>query len=537
MMLTYSFTGDGEWWRHAAIYQILPLSFQDTNGDGIGDLPGILARLDHLSWLGVDAVWLSPFYPSPLREAGYDVAEYCDVDPVFGTLDDFDRLLGALHARGMRLILDFVPNHTSDRHPWFRESRASRDNPKRDWYIWRDPAPDGGPPNNWLSRFGGSAWKFDDATGQYYYHAFLKEQPDLNWRNPAVRRVMFDVLRFWLHRGVDGFRVDASGVLIEDELLRDDPPDPSATEQTPPPERQRRVFTDTRPEVFDCLAEMRAVLEGFPDRLLAGEADTSTDRVARFYGDPRRPCLHLPLNTRLLEAPWQQPALAAALDTYLNVVPRHGWPNWVIGGHDKPRIASRIGAAQARVAAMLHLTLPGTAVLYAGDEIGMPQMPVPPERVRDPFEILLPGYGLGRDPQRTPMRWSPEPGAGFTTGEPWLPIGPAVETLNVASQQRDPGSILALYRALLRLRRSEPLLRTGTYEPLRGGSAVLAFRRTAPGQSLLVALNLGGERQELDLPTGGRMLLSTHLDRSGLQEAGKLPLRPQEGVLLRTEGS
>jgi alpha-glucosidase len=504
----------------------------------MGDLPGILSRLDHLTWLGVDAVRLSPVQPSPMLDAGYDIADFTGIHPAFGTLGDFDRLLGALHAHGIRLIMDFVPNHSSDRHPWFVESRASRDNPRRDWYVWADPGPEGGPPNNWLSRFGGSAWEFDAATGQYYYHAFLKEQPDLNWRNPALREAMHEALRFWLRRGVDGFRVDASGVLIEDALLRDDPPDPKAGEDTPAPERQRRVFTDSRPEAFDCLAGMRAVIEEFPGRLLAGEADTSTDRVARFYGDPRCPCLHLPVNFGLLDAPWDARSVAATIDEYLNMLPPGAWPNWAIGSHDKRRLAERVGPAQARVAAMLHLTLPGTVFLYAGDEIGMPQMPVPPERLRDPFGKRVPGYGLGRDPERTPMRWEPGAKAGFTTGEPRLPIGDRVEELNVATQRADPRSTLTLWRRLIALRREEPALRAGAYEPLRGRGEVLAFRRgPAEGRTLLIALNLGGSAQEFGFAGRGRVLLSTHLDRAEEGIADMLRLRPDEGLVLETVGA
>jgi alpha-glucosidase len=344
---------------------------------------------------------------------------------------------------------------------------------------------------------------------------------------------MHDVLRFWMRRCVDGFRVDVSGVLIEDALLRDDPPKPDAGEETPPPERQRRVFTDSCPEAFDCLSEMRAVIDAFPGRLMAGEADTSTDRVARFYGDGRRPCLHLPLNFRLLDTPWDARSVAAAVDAYLNALPPHGWPNWALGGHDKRRVAERVGRAQARVAAMLHMTLPGTVFFYAGDEIGVPQVPVPPERVRDPFETLVPGYGLGRDPERTPMRWSPGPKGGFTTGEPWLPVGPGVEAPNVAARRADPRSMLALYRRLIALRREAPALQGTSLAPLRGRGEVVAYRRrAADGQAILVALNLGGSAQEFGFAGQGQVLLSTHLDRDGERTSTAVRLRPDEGLAL-----
>ncbi|MCR0983590.1 alpha-amylase family glycosyl hydrolase [Roseomonas populi] len=528
----YRYEGGPEWWRHAVICQVYPQSYQDTDGDGMGDLPGILSRLGHLSWLGVGAVWLSPVYPSPMVDGGYDVSDYTGIDPRFGTMEDFDRLLSAMREAGIRLILDCVPNHSSDRHPWFAESRASRGNPRRDWYVWADPARDGGPPNNWLSRFGGSAWKLDEGTGQYYYHAFHEAQPDLNWRNPAVREAMAEVLRFWLRRGADGFRLDATGVLIEDALLRDDPPKPDAGDSTPPPERQKRVFTDSRPEAIDCIVGLREALDEFPERLLMGEADVSTDRATRFYGGRDRPALHFPLNFRLLDTPWDARSLAAAIDEYLNIVPPHGWPCWALGGHDKRRIAGCVGPAQARVAAMLHMTLPGTAIFYAGDEIGMPNVEIPADRGQDPFEKLVPGYDLSRDPERTPMRWDSGPKAGFTTGEPWLPIGPDVETVNVATQRDDPRSILALYRALIALRRERTALRGNGCEPLRSEGDVLAFRRRAGGQGVLVALNLGAEAASFSLGDRGRVLLSTHLDRAGEACSGALQLRPDEGLVL-----
>jgi len=280
------------WWQRGVSYQIAPLSFQDTNGDGKGDLAGIIDRLPYLEWLGVDAVWLCPIYRSPMCDFGYDISDFCDVDPLFGTLRDFDELLAAMHARSMKLLLDFVPNHTSAEHPWFVESRSSRSSPRRDWYVWVDPDRNGGPPNNWLSRFGGSAWELDHSTGQYFYHAFLPKQPDLNWRNPAVRQAMAGVLRFWLRRGVDGFRVDASAVLIEDDLLRDDPPDPKYDPKTiPPPQRLTRVFTDDRPETMECLAQLRSVIDEFPERVLAGEVQGKTDRIGHFYGQGQRACI------------------------------------------------------------------------------------------------------------------------------------------------------------------------------------------------------------------------------------------------------
>ncbi|HVY79550.1 MAG TPA: alpha-amylase family glycosyl hydrolase [Steroidobacteraceae bacterium] len=522
---------DLAWWQRAVIYQIYPRSFQDSNGDGIGDLPGVLSRLDHLSELGVDAVWLSPVQPSPMRDFGYDIADYLGVDPLFGTMSDLDRLIMALHERGIRLIMDFVPNHTSDQHPWFVESRSARRNAKRDWYVWHDPAPDGGPPNNWLSRFGGSAWTCDERTGQYYYHAFLKEQPDLNWRNPEVRHAMADVLRFWLKRGVDGFRVDASAVLAEDALLRNDPPHPDWDPSLPPPERLKRTFTDDRNETRGYLVDLRAVVDEFPDRVLLGEVQGATERIWRFYSWRGRPIFHLPLNYALLDTRWDVDSLAATLDEYLSALPDASWPDWIVGGHDKSRIASRIGPARARVAAMLLFTLPGTPILFAGDEIGMRDVPVAPHQVQDPFERLVPGYGLNRDPERAPMRWDGTRHAGFTSGTPWLPVGDDVAELNVSVQRNEPRSMLALYRKLIRLRRERLELSAGSFEPARSVGNAVRYARRYGAKKVWVALNVGDEAQSVPLEHATHVLVSTYLDRSDVCTGGKLELRPHEGVV------
>ena len=522
------------WWRQGSIYHIYPLSFQDSNGDGKGDLPGVLSRLDYLESLGVDAVWLGPIYPSPMADFGYDIADFTDVDPVFGSLDDLDRLTDALHARNIRLLLEFVPNHTSNVHPWFIESRSSRQSPKRDWYVWVDPRPDGGPPNNWLSRFGGGAWEWDAATGQYYYHAFLKEQPDLNWHNPQVRAAMADVLRFWLRRGIDGFRIDAAAVLAEDTLLRDEPPNPDSGERTPPPERLKRIYTDCRPEVFGWLADLRAVVDEFPDRLLLGEVDTSPDRVREFYGDPERPIIHLPLNYRILDTRWKARRIAAMVEEYLGSLPQHGWPNWVIGSHDKKRIASSIGPDQARIAAMLLFTLPGTAIFYAGDELGMSGGSINAEQVLDPFERQVPGYGLNRDPERTPMQWNGSAHAGFTTGKPWLPVGEDHTSRNAEAENVDRRSLLNLYRRLLALRRSEPALAGSGYTMVQRSDDIFAYTRRHRNRRILVALNLSARGRSCYLPGagGGRVLLSTQLDRIDEIATDRVRLASNEGVII-----
>lgn len=524
------------WWRHGVIYQICPLSFQDSNADGYGDLPGIRARLDYLAWLGVDAVWLSPIYPSPLADFGYDVAEYTDVAAVLGDLAEFDALLTEAHARDIRIILDFVPNHTSDRHPWFLESRAGRDSARRDWYLWRDPGPDGGPPNNWLSVFGGSGWERDDATGQYYYHAFLKEQPDLNWRNPAVRAAMHAALRFWLDRGVDGFRLDAIWHLIKDEQFRDNPPNPAYLPSQPPFFSLLPLYSTDRPEVHELLAGLRRLIDAYPDRLLIGEIYLPIERLMAYYGKDLSG-LHLPFNFLLIQAPWRAHRLAALIEEYEAALPDGGWPNWVLGNHDKPRIATRVGTPQTAIAAMLLLTLRGTPTLYYGDEIGMHDVAIPADAVRDLWERNRPGVGHGRDPARTPMQWDSTAHAGFTAAVPWLPLADDFAQRNVERERANPSSLLHLYRALIALRRTEPALLAGRYDPVVVSGETLAYRRLHGDSALLVALNLGGATQRLLLPSGiqGRVLISTRLDRSGDRVSAVLTLRADEGVIVRLD--
>jgi alpha-glucosidase len=522
---------DARWWQRGVVYQIYPRSFQDSDGDGIGDLDGIRQRLPYLAALGVDAIWISPIFPSPMADFGYDVSDYCDVDPIFGTLDHFDRLIVEAHRQGLKVILDFVPNHTSQDHPWFTESRRSRSSEKRDWYIWRDPAPDGGPPNNWLSHFGGSAWTLDRATGQYYYHAYLREQPDLNWRNPAVRAAMHDVLRFWLDRGVDGFRVDVMWHLIKDAAFRDNPPNPHYTPDMPGIERLLQLHSTDQPEVHEVVAEMRRVIDAYLDRVLIGEIYLPLERLVRYYGDGLAGA-HLPFNFQLIETAWDASSVTALVERYEGLLPAGGWPNWVLGNHDRPRIAARVGPAQARVAAVLLLTLRGTPTMYYGDELGIAKVAIPPEAVHDPWEKNEPGRGLGRDPVRTPMPWSAAAHAGFTSGVPWLPLGPDWATSNVQSQSADPSSMLSLYRALLRLRRSHPALSLGAYRRIALDGDVLVYERTLGDDRLVVALNFGAEARELHEPPARRVVMSTHLDREEEAVDDRLQLRPNEAVIL-----
>lgn len=519
------------WWQSAVIYQIAPISFQDSNGDGKGDLPGLLSRLEYLAWLGVDAVWVTPIYPSPFDDFGYDISDFCAVDRAFGSMDDFIRLRDALHSRHIRLLLDFVPNHTSDQHRWFVESRASRDNARADWYLWADPSEIGGPPNNWLSRFGGSAWEWSPDREQFYYHSFLAEQPDLNWRNPEVRSAMADVLRFWLDKGVDGFRVDASAVLIKDVLLRDNPVDTKSSEKTPPPQHLVPVFTDDRPETMHCIEFLRSVIDEYEDKVLCGEVQGKTDRIGHFYhGGKDR--LHLPLNFALLDAEWDAFSLQAAIDAYFNALPEGAWPDWVIGGHDKQRIASVKGEAQARLMATLCMTLKGTPIFFAGDEIGAKRVNIPENKVRDPFEKHVKGFGLGRDPERAPMRWDRSKNGGFTDGEPWLPLGGDGHP-DVEGQRLNKRSILHLYRELISLRRKEPALVSGGHVPARCRNDVLSYRRKLDQTEILVGINVSAEPRKFVWQGEGILLLTTELDKFSEPVIGPTQLRAHEGIILK----
>jgi alpha-glucosidase len=496
-----------QWWQSGTIYQVYPRSFQDSDGDGVGDLAGIAARLDHLVMLGVDALWISPIFTSPMADFGYDVADYCDIDPRFGTLADFDALLAAAHARGLKLLLDFVPNHSSDQHRWFLESRSARDNPRRDWYIWRDPAPDGGPPNNWQSYFGGSAWTFDATTGQYYLHLFLKEQPDLNWRNPLVRDAMLAAMRFWFDRGVDGFRLDVLWLAIKHADLPDNPPNPAWRDGMQDIDRLLPQHSGDQPEITEVVTAMRALADEYDARVLIGEIYLPYDRLVTYYG-PEGRGVHLPFNFELLQTDWRAEAIGRLITEYEAALPAGAWPNWVLGNHDKPRIATRVGAAQARVAAVLLLTLRGTPTLYYGDELGVADQPIPLANVRDPQALREPGVAFNRDEVRTPMPWNDSAGGGFTTGEPWLPLNADWRTRNVAVQAADANSMLALHRDLLALRRKHAALAVGAIRVLRASGGVLVYERAQDDETIVVALNLTDGEQAVDLPEGETLLLS-----------------------------
>ena len=525
------------WWQTGIIYQIYPRSFQDSNGDGIGDLAGIIQRLDYLKWLGITVIWISPVYPSPMADFGYDVSDYCDIHPIFGSMREFEKLLDSVHSREMKLILDLVPNHTSDEHPWFKESRSSRENSKRDWYIWRDGKAESQPPNNWLSVFGGSAWEWDELTGQYYYHGFLKQQPDLNFRNPDVMNAILNVMRFWLDKGVDGFRVDVMWRMIKDEHLRDDPANPEYRDYMPTCDSLLPVYSTDQPEVHVIVQRMRKLLDEYRDRMMIGEIYLPVDKVIAYYGTAESKGVHLPFNFLLLSLPWDALQIAATVDQYEGMLPEDGWPNWVLGNHDQPRITSRVGLQQAKVAAMLLLSLRGTPTIYYGEEIGMTDVPIPFNEVQDPQGLNMPGKNLSRDPSRTPMQWDSTLNAGFSTSKPWLRIDKAYNRVNVANQQGDPYAMLSLYRALISLRNREPSLQVGKYFPVYSDKQVISFMRHAEGYDpFLVVLNLT-HRPSYYLPKKfpfkGVVEVAVNPDMNGLNVENSIDLAGDEGLIIR----
>ena len=495
------------WWRDGVIYQIYPRSFADSNGDGLGDLPGITSRLDYLSGLGIDAIWLSPIYPSPDKDFGYDVSNYVDIDPRFGTLADFDRLVTEAHSRGIRVILDLVLNHTSDQHPWFLESRSSRDNSRRDWYIWRDH------PNNWQASFGGRAWQFDPLTAQYYLHSFTREQPDINWRNPEVRKAMLDVFRFWLERGVDGFRLDVFNTYFKHPDLPDNPPRLGVRGF----DRQHHLYDIDQPEMFPFLKEMRALLDSYPERYAVGETYFATPEKTVSYCGPDR--LHAAFSfdftTMAVIFPWNSNwVMNKVIKREKTFKDAKVWPTTVMSNHDLPRAASRYARgendSQAFIAMTLLLTLRGTPFMYFGEEIGMRDIHLRRREILDPpGKKYWPIY-KGRDGCRAPMQWSDVLHAGFSTGRPWLPLHPDFLDRNVTSQQADTSSLFNFTKKLIALRKKIPALRQGDFVPVETSPGVLAFLRRTEDQSVLVAMNFSARTRNFRMPGGfGRVLLTT----------------------------
>jgi alpha-glucosidase len=525
----------GAWWQQAVFYQIYPRSFADSNGDGIGDLDGITAHLAYLNdgtdkSLGVDAIWLSPTYPSPLRDWGYDVSDYCGVHRELGDLQSFDRMLSEAHRRGIRVVLDLVPNHTSDQHPWFIESRASRKNPKRDWYIWV-PGEADRPPNNWLAAFGGRAWEYDATTASWYLHSFLKEQPDLNYRNPEVVEAMHDVLRFWLDRGVDGFRVDAITYLMKDAALRDNPPrtDSSFFTWRDPAGLQLHLYDQDRPESHQIVRGFRRVLESYRDRMMVGEVWVRDQRSLADYLRPDE--FHLAFNFRFFFCRWEAAAFRSVIEETENLL-SGAWPTYTLSNHDFPRHISRYQEgehteARARAAAVMLMTLRGTPFMYYGEEIGMRDVDIPLDRAHDP---------MGRDRCRAPMHWSADKNGGFSSADrPWLPVGEC-DAINVASQSADPRSLLAFYRRLIRLRKATRALTDGALRLLRSQpDDCLVYCRELNGQSALVAINFSNRERRVESPPG-KLVLSSHPDRGSEGVSRTLALLPNEAAIIEFSG-
>ena len=512
------------------LYQLYPRSFADSNGDGIGDIPGVISRLDYLEWLGVDAIWMNPVGPSPNRDYGYDVADYCDVHPDFGGLKDLDELINEAHQRGIRIVLDIVPNHSSAEHPWFIESRASVTTDKRDWYVWADAAPDGGVPNNWVDHQGKPAWEWDAATRQFYLHNFLPSQPDLNWWNDEVRSEFDRILRFWFDRGVDGFRIDVTQGIIKDAELRDNP----LTDDTDHPDVRRRgqryVFNFNRPERHDILRRWRGVAAGYdPEKLLYGETYVyDIEEAARFYGDDDE--CHLGLNIPFFLADFAAADLRRVVEATEASLPAFAWPCWTMSNHDHSRFPTRWcgeNDSLSRCALTILLTLRGTPILYYGDEMAMPDSHIPPGHERD--EMAEPGVRESRDPARTPLHWDKGVGAGFTTSDtpPWLPFG-RVDACNVADQRRDPRSVLNFTRDLIAFRRTSPDLRGGEYMTLPSPDGVWAWRR---GTSTTIAVNLGTAAAHV-ATGGGVVAIGTDRDRDGQVAPESMELGAAEAVVI-----
>jgi alpha-glucosidase len=517
------------WWRDGVIYQIYPRSFADSNGDGLGDLPGIISRLDYLADLGIDAIWLSPIYPSPDKDFGYDVSDYCNIDPRYGTLADFDHLVVEAHARGLHLIMDMVLNHTSDQHEWFQESRSSRNNPKRDWYIWRDQ------PNNWQASFGGKAWEYDQRTGQYYLHLFTKEQPDVNWRNPAVRQAQLEAFRFWMERGVDGFRLDVFNAYFKHSDLPDNPPKFGLRGF----DRQKHIYDIDQPEMLPLLNELRTLLDSYPERYSVGETYLATPQKTVTYCGPDK--LHggfsFDFTSNELSFPWNPGWIKDQIEQREKTFNTAGvWPTTVMTNHDLPRAASRYAKgerdAQARIAMALLLTLRGTPFMYYGEEIGMRDITLGRSEILDPpGQKYWPIY-KGRDGCRSPMQWNNGVNAGFSAAKPWLPVHPDYLQRNVASQAADPDSLFQFTKKLLSLRKTSPALQRGDYNPQESPSGTFAYLRSMPEQSLLVAINFKDRQVNFGLPQGRwKILFSSEMNETGAGNA----LSPYEVRLLILE--
>jgi alpha-glucosidase len=528
-----------KWWHNAVVYQIYPRSWSDADADGIGDFDGITSRLDHFTeTLPIDAVWVAPLYPSPHADFGYDVSDYCAVDPMYGDLDAFDRFLGAAHARNLKVIVDWVPNHTSDAHPWFVESRRSKSSAKRDWYIWRDG--DGStPPNNWVSVFGGPAWTFDEDSGQWYLHSFLSRQPDLNWRNPDVEEAMLDTLRFWLERGVDGFRIDVAQRCMKDPALRDNPPAAGGVEGAYKPDPAYvafdHIYDKAHPDIHRLFKRIRRTVDEYEEirpRFVVGEIHEYDWNVWASYYGWELDELHMPFNFAMLPTGMDPEGIRRAVEGLEAALPTGAWPNWVLGNHDEPRIATRYGWEQSKAAAVLLLTLRGTPTIYYGDEIGMLQVPIPDEAQQDPWGVQRPGFG--RDGCRTPMQWSAGPAAGFSGGEPWLPVHEH-HRINVADELGDPASHLSIHQRVLQARRASPALRLGAIAFLSGWQEPnpLVYERTHETERVIVAMNLSDTAATASIGCEGEIIAGTDPGRWDTSIGPDVELEAWEAVVIR----
>ena len=533
---------NADWWRGGIIYQIYPRSFQDTNGDGVGDLPGITQRLAHIAALGADAVWLSPVFKSPMKDFGYDVSDYRDIDPLFGTLDDFRELVRHAHSLGLKVMIDQVLSHTSDQHPWFIESRASHNNSRADWYVWADARDDGTPPNNWLSIFGGSAWQWDTRRLQYYLHNFLVSQPDLNFHNPQVRAAILDDVRFWLELGVDGYRLDTANFYFHDQALRNNPgrgqPDlkDASVDPVNPYSRQHHVYDKSRPENLGFLKELRALLDRYPGSTMVGEIgdDDSLARMAQYTqgGDK----LHMAYSFDLLGANKSATFLHGLLDTFMATV-GDGWPCWALSNHDVMRVATRWGGPEPdarllRLAAAFQMSLRGSPCIYQGDELGLTQVDIAFEQLQDPFGKAMWPEFKGRDGCRTPMPWEAQQVlGGFSSAESWLPLPPEHLALAVDTQRADPHSLLNFYKGLIHWRAQHPVLVHGAMRLLPLHPQVLAYERSHVGQCVLCVFNFSDTAVDWPLPPAHYGTQS--LEGSGLQGAllieGYVALQPWGG--------
>lgn len=525
-----------KWWQSGVIYQVYPRSFQDSNGDGIGDLRGIANRLDYFVDLGIDALWLSPFYKSPMRDFGYDVSDYCAVDPIFGDLSDFRFLIQQAHARNIKLIIDVVPNHTSDEHQWFQKARADRNSSYRDWYVWHDAKADGSPPNNWRSFFGGPAWSWDERTNQYYLHHFLPSQPDLNYRKPEVVQAMLDVMRFWLELGVDGFRMDVLWMLVEEASFADEPLNSDWIEGMPENELTTGIHRENQPETYEVVAAMRALLDEYSkdgvEKVMIGEIYQPNEVLVSYYGTREKPLCHLPFNFSLLMrglTNWCPENVSQIIREYENALPPQAWPNWVLGNHDRTRLATRLGPEQARVATLLLFTLRGTPTWYYGDEIGMQDVFIPSHQQCDPFGLRQPGViGAARDFVRTPMQWDGSDYSGFSTSTPWLPQSPDFSVNNVEAQLLEPSSMLVLLKKILAVRRQYDALTHGSLCDISHGDGTLSFSRQHENSKLFIELNMTDKLSRRS--TKGQILLSTYSDEGSLNDVQLL--RPNEGIIV-----